>query len=57
MNVLVIEYEKLKAEKIKDLLYQIDDSILVVGVTDDMITAAEWLTTTRYPTLYWPINR
>jgi two-component system response regulator LytT len=49
MNVLVIEYEKLKAEKIKDLLYQIDDSIHVVGVTDDMFTAAEWLTKNKIP--------
>lgn len=49
MNVLVIEYEKLKVEKIKDLLYQIDDSIHVVGVTNDMITAAEWLTKNKIP--------
>jgi two-component system response regulator LytT len=49
MNVLVIEYEKGKAEKIKDLLYRIDDSIHVVGVTNDMITAAEWLTKNKIP--------
>jgi DNA-binding LytR/AlgR family response regulator len=49
MNVLVIEYEKRKVQKIKDLLYQIDDSIHVVGVTDDMVTAAEWLTKNKVP--------
>jgi len=49
MNVLVIEYEKLKAEKIKDLLYQIDDSIHVVGVTSDMLAAAEWVTKNKIP--------
>ncbi len=49
MNVLVIEYEKLKVAKIKDLLYQIDDSIHVVGVTNDMVTAAEWLTKNKIP--------
>lgn len=49
MNVLVIEYEKLKAEKIKDLLYQIDDSIHVVGITNDMVAAAEWLTKNKVP--------
>ena len=51
MNVLVIEYEKGMAQKIKDLLYQIDDSIHVVGVTDDMFTAAEWLTKNKIPDL------
>ena len=51
MNVLVIEYEKIKADKIKDLLYQIDDTIQVVGVADDMFTAAEWLTKNRVPDL------
>ena len=49
MNVLVIEYEKLKVAKIKELLYQIDDSIHVVGVTNDMVTAAEWLTKNKIP--------
>lgn len=51
MNVLVIEYEKGMVQKIKDLLYQIDDSIHVVGVTDDMFTAAEWLTKNKIPDL------
>jgi len=51
MNVLVIEYEKGMVQKIKDLLYQIDDSIHVVGVTDDMFTAAEWLAKNKIPDL------
>lgn len=51
MNVLVIEYEKQRVQKIKDLLYEIDDSIQVVGVTDDMFAAAEWLTRNRIPDL------
>jgi DNA-binding LytR/AlgR family response regulator len=52
MNVLVIEYEKLKAQKVKDLLYQIDDSIQVVGVTDDMLQTAEWLNNNKIPDLF-----
>jgi two-component system, LytTR family, response regulator LytT len=51
MNVLVIEYEKITAQKIKDLLYQLDESIHVVGITDDMLTAAEWLTKNKVPDL------
>lgn len=51
MNVLVIEYEKVMAQRVKDLLYQIDDSIHVVGITDDMFTAAEWLTKNKIPDL------
>jgi two-component system, LytTR family, response regulator LytT len=51
MNVLVIEYERGMVQKIKDLLYEIDDSIQVVGVTGDMGTAAEWLTRNKIPDL------
>jgi two-component system response regulator LytT len=51
MNVLMIEYEKIKAQKIKDLLFQLDDSIQVVGIADDMHSAAEWLTKNKVPDL------
>ncbi len=51
MNVLVIEDEKTKVQKIRDLLNQIDDSINVVGVTDDMFMAAEWLIKNKTPDL------
>ncbi len=51
MNVLVIEYEKVTAQKIKELLYKIDDSIHVVGITNDIFTAAEWLTKNKIPDL------
>lgn len=51
MNVLVIEYEKTKAQKIKALLSQIDDSIQVIGITDNMQTAAVWLAENREPDL------
>lgn len=51
MNVLVIEHEKFVAQKIKDLLYGIDESIRVVAVTDDMFTAAEWLNRNQIPDL------
>lgn len=51
MNVLVIEYEKGMVQKIKDLLQAIDESIQVVGVTQDMFTAAEWLTRNKIPDL------
>jgi two-component system, LytTR family, response regulator len=43
MNVLVIEHEKIAAQKIKELLYGIDESIRVVGITDNVFTAGEWL--------------
>jgi len=49
MNVLVIEHEKVVAQKVKDLLYGIDESIRVVGVTDDMFAAAEWLSRNQIP--------
>jgi DNA-binding LytR/AlgR family response regulator len=49
MNVLVIEYEKTKAQKIKDLLSQIDDSIQVIGITNNMQTAAAWLAKNKEP--------
>jgi len=49
MNVLVIECEKLVVQKVKDLLYELDESIRVVGVTDDMSSAAEWLTRNKIP--------
>jgi two-component system, LytTR family, response regulator LytT len=51
MNVLVIEYEKLMVQKIRELLFEIDESIRIVGVTDDMFAAAEWLTRNRIPDL------
>ena len=51
MNVLVIEEEKLKVQKIRDLLFEIDDSITVVGVIDDMPSAARWLQQHKAPDL------
>jgi len=49
MNVLVIEQEKIIAQKIKELLYGIDESIRVVGITDNMFTAVEWLNRNTIP--------
>jgi DNA-binding LytR/AlgR family response regulator len=49
MNVLVIEHEQLRVQKIKDILFRIDDSIRVVGITNDMFAAAEWLDTNQVP--------
>lgn len=49
MNVLVIEHEKIVAQKIKDLLYGIDESIRVVGISNNMFAAAEWLDTNIIP--------
>ena len=51
MNVLVIEYETGKAQQVKHLLNQIDDSIQVVGITNDMVTTAEWLNRNKIPDL------
>lgn len=52
MNVLVIEYEKSRAQQIKDLFLQIDESIQVVGVTDNFLTTAEWLKNNKVPDLF-----
>lgn len=49
MNVLVIEQEKMTVEKVKDLLYGIDESIRIVGVSDNMFAAAEWLRQNQIP--------
>ena len=49
MNVLVIEQEKTVANRIKDILYGLDESIHVVGVTDDMPSAEEWLSKNKTP--------
>jgi two-component system, LytTR family, response regulator LytT len=49
MNVLVIEHEKVVAQKIKDLLYGIDESIQVVGISNNMFAAAEWMDTNTIP--------
>ncbi len=52
MNVLVIEYEKSRAQQIKELFLQIDESIQVVGVTDNFLTTAEWLKNNKVPDLF-----
>jgi len=49
MNVLVIEQEQSAAQKIMELLYGIDESIHVVGVTDSVLTAAEWFNRNTIP--------
>lgn len=51
MNVLVIEYEKLMVQRIRELLFEIDNSITIVGVTDDMPSAAKWLRQHKAPDL------
>ena len=51
MNVLVIEYETGMVQKIKDLLHEIDETIHIVGVTENMFAAAEWLTRNKIPDL------
>lgn len=52
MNVLVIEQEKEKAQQLRDLLTQIDESIQVVGIMGDMAKTAEWLQTNKIPDLF-----
>jgi two-component system, LytTR family, response regulator LytT len=49
MNVLMIEQEEKIAQKIKELLSGIDESIHVVAVKDDMLAAAEWLDSNQVP--------
>lgn len=51
MNVLVVDEEILMIEKIKDLLYEIDDSIKVIGLTGDMLAAADWISKNPIPDL------
>ena len=49
MNVLVIEHEQLAAQRIMELLYGIDESIRVIGVTDSVLTAGEWVNHNSIP--------
>lgn len=49
MNVLMIEQEEKIAQKIKELLSGIDESIHVVAVKDDILAAAEWLDSNQVP--------
>ncbi|MFN4313347.1 MAG: LytR/AlgR family response regulator transcription factor [Chitinophagaceae bacterium] len=51
MNVLVIEYERGVADKIRQLLYELDESIQVTGVTGDAFAAGEWLHGNAIPDL------
>lgn len=51
MNVLMIEHEKEKVQRIKNLLSEIDESIRVVAATDTIPAAAEWLTRNQAPDL------
>jgi len=49
MEVLVIEHENLLAEKLKELLFEVDESIKIVGVTNNINGAADWLNRNRIP--------
>ena len=51
MKVLVIEYEQGRIQKIRELLNEIDDSITIVAVADDMPAAAKWLQQNSAPDL------
>lgn len=51
MNVLVIEYEKGVAEKIRKLLYELDASIQVYGVSGEAFAAGQWLRPHAIPDL------
>lgn len=49
MKVLVIDPEEITVEKVKDLLFRIDESIRVVGVTANLDAAAHWLINNNRP--------
>ncbi|GAB3716388.1 LytTR family DNA-binding domain-containing protein [Spirosoma flavus] len=51
MNVLVVEDEELAAEKITDLLTQVDASIRIVGLTASVQASVEWLQNHAAPDL------
>ena len=51
MNVLIIEEEKWMAQKFRELLYEIDESINIVGVTDDVTSTLNWLKNNKAPDL------
>jgi DNA-binding LytR/AlgR family response regulator len=51
MNVLIIEDENLAAEKLKKMLRQLDDSIIVVAVLDTVERAIDWLKENDHPDL------
>lgn len=49
MEVLVIEHEQVLVQKLKELLLELDESIKIVGVTNNITGAAAWLTRNRIP--------
>lgn len=49
MKVLVIEQERSVANRIRDILYGIDESIQVVEITDTMPAAEEWIRRNKIP--------
>lgn len=51
MNLLVIEYEKGVADKIRELLHEIDDAIQVTGVSGETFTSGAWLSQHNIPDL------
>ncbi|GAB3558799.1 LytR/AlgR family response regulator transcription factor [Spirosoma fluminis] len=51
MNVLIVEDEELAAEKIMDLVTQIDASLRIVGLTASVQASVEWLQNHAAPDL------
>lgn len=51
MNVLVIEYERGEAERIRQLLYELDESIRVTGVSGEAFATGQWKPESTIPDL------
>lgn len=51
MNVLIVEDEKLAAEKLQKQLLEIDDSLAIVGMTPSIEETVEWLDANDMPDL------
>lgn len=51
MNVLIVEDEELAAEKIMDLVTQVDASIRIVGLTASVQASVDWLQNHAAPDL------
>ena len=49
MNVLIIEQEPFVAQKVREMLHGVDDSIRIVGITGNIPTTAEWLSNHHIP--------
>ena len=49
MEVFVIGHEVMQAQKLKELLFEVDESIRIVGISETIGAAMDWLHRNRIP--------